>query len=74
MLCKKRLRIWKEGAFMAFDFGQLLLIIFIMMTVWPMMKKKALEHARYNFLQKLGKSPRHTLHNFDSSTGGNEYP
>ncbi|MGL5207560.1 MAG: SDH family Clp fold serine proteinase [Acidaminococcaceae bacterium] len=40
---------------MAFDFSQLLLIIFIMMTVWPMMKKKALERSRYSFMQKFEK-------------------
>ncbi len=40
---------------MAFDFGQLIFVIFIMMTVWPMMKKKALERSRYSFMQKLEK-------------------
>ena len=41
---------------MAFDFSQLLIMIFIMMTVWPMMKKKALERSRYSFLRSLEKS------------------
>ncbi len=41
---------------MTFDFGQFIFILFIMMTVWPMMKKKALERSRYSFLRSLEKS------------------
>lgn len=41
---------------MAIDFSQLIFIMFIMLTVWPMMKKKALERSRYSFLRNLEKS------------------
>lgn len=42
--------------FMAFDFSQLLFFIFLSLTIWPMLKKQALERSRYSFLQKLEKS------------------
>ncbi len=41
---------------MAFDFGQLLLIVFLVMSIWPMVKKQALERSRYDFLRAFEKS------------------
>ena len=41
---------------MAFDFSQILLILFLTMTIWPMMKRRTLERTRYGFLQKFEKT------------------
>lgn len=41
---------------MAFDFSQILLILFLTMTIWPMMKRRTLERTRYSFLQKFEKT------------------
>jgi len=41
---------------MGFDFSQILWFLFIMFTVWPMMKMKLLERARYAMLQGFEKS------------------
>jgi len=39
-----------------FDFSQILWILFLVMTVWPMMKRQALERARYSFLRGFEKN------------------
>jgi ClpP class serine protease len=41
---------------MNFDFTQILWIFFLVMTIWPMMKKQALERARYGFLRGFEKN------------------
>ena len=41
---------------MAFDCSQILLILFLTMTIWPMMKRRTLERTRYGFLQKFEKT------------------
>lgn len=40
---------------MNFDFGQILWLLFIVFTVWPMMKMKVLERSRYTILRGFEK-------------------